>query len=68
MAAQPKESWPELIGKSGEEAKTVILKERPGLDVQVVPHTGMMTMDYRTDRVRVFVDDNQKVTSAPNCG
>ena len=37
-------------------------------DVQVMPPGSMMTMDYRTDRVRVRVDAQGKVTSPPSIG
>ncbi|KAM0829719.1 hypothetical protein ACQ4PT_066706 [Festuca glaucescens] len=45
-----KTSWPELVGKSVEEASKVILK------IVVVPVGSLVTMDYRIDRVRLFVD------------
>ena len=63
-----KEEWPELVGKTGEEAKEAILKERPELNVQVVPELGPCTMDYRTDRVRVFVNKEGKVAGPPRTG
>jgi len=66
--AATKEAWPELVGKTGEEAKAAIHKERPELELHVVSNNSMMTMDYRLDRVRIFVDDLQKVTSPPSCG
>jgi hypothetical protein len=68
MASSTKGSWPELVGKTGEEAKAAIKKERPELDVHVLPNNSMVTMDFRTDRVRIFVDDHKKVTNAPKCG
>ena len=50
-------SWPELVGKSGEDAKKEI-ETTPGIKlVQVLPVDSMVTMDYREDRVRVFVDN-----------
>ncbi|XP_071682094.1 subtilisin-chymotrypsin inhibitor-2B-like [Lolium perenne] len=51
-----KTSWPELVGKSVEEAKKVILKDKPEVKIIVVPAGSIVTMDYRTDRVRLFVD------------
>lgn len=66
--ASMKKKWPELVGKLGEEAKEEILKERPGLEIQVIPEDSMMTMDFREDRVRILVDANQKVSQAPRVG
>jgi succinyl-CoA synthetase beta subunit len=51
-----KTSWPELVGKSVEEAKKVILKDKPEAKIIVVLAGSIVTMDYRTDRVRLFVD------------
>lgn len=63
-----KTAWPELEGVSKEEAENVIHKEEPSLTVQVLPKDSMMTMDYRTDRVRVMVDEEGKVASTPRVG
>ncbi|CAF1505248.1 unnamed protein product, partial [Didymodactylos carnosus] len=50
--------WPELVGRNGEEAVRII-KQQSGQPI---------TMDYRLDRVRVFVDDRGIVTSVPRTG
>mmetsp|Transcript_33055 Transcript_33055/g.48908 ORF Transcript_33055/g.48908 Transcript_33055/m.48908 type:complete len:104 (-) Transcript_33055:925-1236(-) len=60
--------WSELVGKDGETAKTFILQKNPEMRVDVLPHDAMMTMDYRTDRVRVMVDEQQKVVREPRVG
>ncbi|KAM0911270.1 hypothetical protein ACQ4PT_013579 [Festuca glaucescens] len=60
-----KTSWPELVGKSVEEAKKVILKDKPEAKIVVVPAGSLVTMDYRTDRVRLFVDT---VVEVPHVG
>jgi hypothetical protein len=67
-AAAPKDSWPEVVGMSSDEAKKKIKEDKPGADVQVVPADAFVTMDYRTGRVRVFVDSNDKVAKAPRIG
>ena len=67
-AAAAKNSWPEVVGLSSEEAKKKISEDKPGANVQVVPADSFVTMDYRTDRVRVFVDSSDKVTKAPRIG
>ena len=53
---------------SGEVARTQILKGDPKLNVFVLPKTSMVTMDYRLDRVRVFVDEEGRVDMAPKKG
>lgn len=67
-AAAPKDSWPEVVGMSSDEAKKKIKEDKPGADVQVVPADAFVTMDYSTGRVRVFVDSNDKVAKAPRVG
>lgn len=63
-----KTEWPELEGKSKEEAERVIQEQEPDLTVQVVPVDAMVTMDYRTDRVRVRVNDKGQVSGTPKVG
>ena len=62
--------WPEkdLVGMTGEEAKKEINEVDPSLEVHILPDDSMMTMDYREDRVRVFVNKDGKVASQPNKG
>ena len=66
--AEQKSSWPELVGKSADEAKAVIEAEFPGVKVQVVGVNQPVTMDYRFDRVRIAVDANNVVAVPPNIG
>lgn len=63
-----KTSWPELVGQPAEDAKRAILRDRPNLNVQIVPEDAMVTMDWREDRVRIFVDKNNKVAKEPRTG
>jgi hypothetical protein len=54
---------------SGKDAVTRIKKERLDLrQVIAIPNNSMVTMDYRTDRVRVFVDSEGKVSRPPRVG
>ena len=70
------DSFPDLIGLSGEDAKTKLEDtgyydpvDGPLTTIQVVPANSMVTMDYRTDRVRIFVDEKSgKVADAPRIG
>jgi len=63
-----KENWPEFEGKDGMEAEAGIKKENPNLAVHIMPENAPCTMDYRTDRVRIFVDKDGKVISTPSIG
>jgi hypothetical protein len=66
--AEPKNSWPEVVGLLSEEAKKKILEDKPEATVHVVPADSFVTMDYNTGRVRVFVDSTDKVTKEPRIG
>ena len=61
----PKTSWPEVVGLSVEEAKKVILKDKADADIVVLPTGSPVTMDYRPNRVRIFVDT---VVQTPHVG
>jgi len=61
----PKTSWPEVVGLSVEEAKKVILKDKPDADIVVLPTGSPVTLDYRPNRVRIFVDT---VAQTPHVG
>jgi len=63
-----KDSWPELVGKTGEEATAAIKKERPELFVQIKLDGQPVTEDYGFSRVRIFVDKNNKVAHTPRIG
>ena len=66
--ASSKSYWPDLVGFKGEEAVAAIKKDRPYLQVFVIPEGSIVTMDFREDRVRVWVDDNGSVAQAPLVG
>jgi succinyl-CoA synthetase beta subunit len=51
-----KTSWPEVVGLSVEEAKKVILKDKPDADIVVLPVGSIVTTDFVPNRVRIFVD------------
>lgn len=53
---------------TGEEAKEKIAAENPWLNIQIVPHGSFVTMDFRPNRVRIFVDAAGKVVSPPKIG
>lgn len=61
-------SWPRAVGEDGETVKAEIEQENPKLKVQILPYGSMVTMDFRTDRVRIFVDGDGKVVTTPTIG
>ncbi|KAK2972324.1 hypothetical protein RJ640_014382 [Escallonia rubra] len=63
-----KTTWPELVGLTPEEAEAKIKEEMPRAVVRVVPPNHFVTMDYRTDRVRLYVDSAGKVANPPRIG
>ncbi|KAJ8563176.1 hypothetical protein K7X08_031628 [Anisodus acutangulus] len=63
-----KMSWPELLGVTVEEAEMKIKEEKPELKIHIIPPNSMVTMDYRLDRVRLFVDESGKVAQEPRLG
>jgi hypothetical protein len=60
--------WPHVIGMDAEEAKQLILNDVPDSQVHIVKKSAMVTMDYRTDRVRIFIDEDRKVVRTPKIG
>ncbi|CAN6344982.1 unnamed protein product [Urochloa humidicola] len=63
--SEKKTSWPEVVGLPAEEAKKIILKDMPDADIVVLPAGSPVTMDFRSNRVRVFVDT---VAQTPTVG
>ena len=47
----------QLVGLDVDVAVSKIKEMDASLSVQAVPEGSMVTMDYRTDRVRVFFDE-----------
>ena len=68
--AASEKKWPEkdLVGMTGEDAKAAVLAGNSGLTVHILPQDSMVTMDYREDRVRIFVGDDGKVVRQPKIG
>ncbi|KAK7334728.1 hypothetical protein VNO80_26489 [Phaseolus coccineus] len=63
-----KTSWPELVGVSAEEAETKIKEEMSDVQIQVVPPDSFVTADYKPKRVRLYVDESNKVIRTPTIG
>lgn len=60
--------WPELVGKEVEEAKEVILKDKPDAQIQTLPSANSGADDVESDRVRIFVDSHDLVVETPRSG
>ena len=63
-----KGKWPELVGQSAEAASQVIHNDRPELALNIVPAGAMVTMDHNVRRVRIYVNEQNMITSAPKVG
>jgi len=60
--------WPEMIGRDGEEAIAELKVLHPNHSFALMLPGRMATADHRMDRVRVQVDEEGKVHTAPRCG
>ena len=62
-------AWPQMVGQDGATAVAAIKVARPELaNVVVVAEDAMVTMDWREDRVRVFVRADGTVARPPTVG
>lgn len=61
-------TWPEVVGMAAEEAEKMIKEEMPRALIKIIPQDHFVTMDFRTDRVRIFVDPSGKVARPPSIG
>ncbi|OMP09335.1 Proteinase inhibitor I13, potato inhibitor I [Corchorus olitorius] len=63
-----KNSWPELLGKSGESAKATVESENSNVSAIVLLEGTPVTKDFLCDRVRIFVNQQGHVVQVPNIG
>ncbi|KAL1191315.1 Proteinase inhibitor [Cardamine amara subsp. amara] len=63
-----KSSWPELVGKRGEEAKEIIERENTKVTANIIPENAIVLGVLRCDNVYVRVDDYGIVTETPSIG
>uniref|UniRef100_A0A7N0RHH3 Uncharacterized protein n=1 Tax=Kalanchoe fedtschenkoi TaxID=63787 RepID=A0A7N0RHH3_KALFE len=63
-----KTTWPELVGTPAGEAERKVKEEMKGARIVVVPPDTFVNADYRTDRVRLYVDDAGNVVRPPRIG
>ncbi|KAL0338289.1 UNVERIFIED_CONTAM: Subtilisin inhibitor CLSI-I [Sesamum angustifolium] len=67
--AAGKSRWAEVVGLTAEEAERKIKEEMPaGTHIYALPSDSYVTMDFRTDRVRIFTDSSGKVSTPPRIG
>ncbi|CAF5093964.1 unnamed protein product, partial [Rotaria sp. Silwood1] len=59
------ESWPDLVGMPVDGAVQTIQNENLGLEVIPLPEGSPTTRDIRENRVHVFFDYNNLVSSEP---
>ncbi|XP_071691751.1 subtilisin inhibitor-like [Rutidosis leptorrhynchoides] len=67
-ASSAKTNWPELVGWKADDAEKKIKEEMPRATVQVVPHDSFVTMDFKSTRVRLYVDSAQTIVKEPRTG
>ncbi|KAM0887709.1 hypothetical protein ACQ4PT_028842 [Festuca glaucescens] len=70
MSSSAKTSWPEVVGLPVEEAKKIILQDKPDAQIVVLPvGTPTPTKEFFEWRVRVFIDTvAQTVAETPRVG
>ncbi|EYU32854.1 hypothetical protein ABFS82_01G093000 [Erythranthe guttata] len=63
-----KESWPELVGVPGNVAVATIERENPLVNAIILQPRTFPILDFRCDRVWVYVDGNGNVRRVPMIG
>jgi hypothetical protein len=60
--------WPACLGMNGEDCLELIASYAKDLHIELIHPYEPSTNDFRPDRVRIFVDDSNVVTTIPNRG
>jgi hypothetical protein len=61
--------WPKCLGMEGSECVSYIQSSASGVEkIEIVPPNAVLLMDFRTDRVRVYVNSEGIVTAIPDRG
>ncbi|RZC73273.1 hypothetical protein C5167_048753 [Papaver somniferum] len=63
-----KNSWPELVGCRGKTAEKTIEYENRNVNAKVIPEGTAVTLDFRCDRVWVWVNKAGEVVQTPVTG
>ncbi|KZV24790.1 protein inhibitor-like, partial [Dorcoceras hygrometricum] len=61
-------SWPELVGKDGYAAAAVVESQNQNVRAIVVKDGTPVPLDFRCDRVWVWVNDKNRVVRPPTVG
>lgn len=56
-SSEEKTSWPEVVRLPVKEAKAIILRDKPGADIVVLPVDSIVDGQFIANRVRIFVND-----------
>ena len=62
------QGWANLVGLDGNVALETIRNQDASLNVVIVGENKPVTRDYRFDRVRIFVNENNIVVREPRTG
>ncbi|EOA14303.1 hypothetical protein CARUB_v10027472mg [Capsella rubella] len=63
-----KSSWPELVGRRGDEAKEIIDRENTKVTAKIISENAIVLAVIVCDRVYVRVNDYGIVTQTPSVG
>ena len=64
-----RKSWPQYNNTNVDETVNALKKEHPTFNIHKVPKDTIVTMDIRTDRIRVYYDTTTNlVSSTPTTG
>ncbi|KAJ1286227.1 hypothetical protein BS78_03G337000 [Paspalum vaginatum] len=61
-------SWPRVVGLIAREAERIITRDCPGVYCEVASVNQLLTMCYRSARVRLVVDRYDRVVKVPRVG
>ena len=57
-----------LVGMDGNAAVQCLQGQYPQFQISTIPEGSAVTMDYRTDRIRIFTDSQGRVATTPGIG
>ncbi|KAF2309506.1 hypothetical protein GH714_003408 [Hevea brasiliensis] len=68
LMAASKFSWPELVEANGDSAVATTEQENKNVEAILIREVMPMILDYRLNRIFVWVDENNVVTRTPVIG
>jgi hypothetical protein len=60
--------WPKCVGMSGEDCAEYIQSNAENVYAEIHYHDDIVSRDFDTERVRIYVDDNDIVDEIPSRG